>query len=238
MAMPSPAKRQTPMSAHSPGPLTEDELKIAGGLLGRAVKHGQSKMLAHSIMRFVGMKSLAVASECFLESVQNGEYGSMSDGSKRLRDDESEWGLLTEEDSPTTAYYANTANPAPPMPSSQSTGMPNLNDDMTIILRGGEDLNVPLPHDVPSIEEWSRTVIKLPKLAKYNFTYAEFIVKAEEDAELSQYGGFLMANFGPYAKTQKAKNRTQGVDLAHFLARVKFDGSGMTQGTFRRVLRD
>ena len=43
-----------------------------------------------------------------MDGVHSGQYGAMSDGSKRQRDDESECGLFTESqvevDSPTTAY--------------------------------------------------------------------------------------------------------------------------------------
>ena len=240
MAMPSPAKRLTPMSSSLQGPLSEDEMGIAGGLLARAVHHGQQQQLALRITRSVGGKSMSVAAGCFLEGVQSGLYGAMSDGAKRQRDEESEWGLLTEgADSPTTAYYASAENPCPPMPSgSHVTGTPMPGDNLVLILRNGEDLKVPIPSDVPSVGEWSKTVITLPKLADLGITYAEFIVKAEGDKDLSQYGEFMLANFGPYAKTQKAKGHTQGVDFAHFLARVKFHGSGTTQGTFRRVLRE
>jgi len=121
---------------------------------------------------------------------------------------------------------------------SHAAGTPMPGDNMVFILRNGEDLKVPLPVGTLTVEEWSRTVIKLPKVAKLNLTYAEFIIKAEGDTDLSQYGEFMLANFGPYAKTQKAKSHTQGVDFAHFLVRVKFNGSGITQGTFRRVLRN
>ena len=247
MTLPSPAKRLTPMSSSVRGALSDDEMGVAAGLLARAVHHGQQQQLAMRIMRSIGGKSLAVASQCFMDGIASGSYGAMSDGSKRQRDeDESDWGLLSEihtegADSPTTAYYANTVNPCPPMPGSSASAMSMPGDNMNnkhVLFRNGEDLKVPLPSDVPSVEDWAKTVIKLPKLAKYNMTYEEFLIKAEGDTELSSYGEFMLANFGPYAKTQKAKSHTQGVDFAQFLARVKFNGSGMSQGTFRRVTRD
>ena len=146
-------------------------------------------------------------------------YGAMSDGSKRQRDDESEWGLLSElegADIPTTAYYANTVNPAPPMPCG-----------------GGHVVfpQVPLPNDVPTVEEWSRTVIKLPQVATYIMTYAEFIIKAEVPVWRVHVGELWTECQDPEGKEPYSRS-----GLCTFPCAL--NGSGMTQGTFSRVLRD
>ena len=103
-----PGEAPAPMSSSVRGPLSDNEMGIAGGVLAHAVHSSQQQQFAMRIMRSIGGKSLSVAAGCFMDGVHSGQYGAMSDGSKRQRDDESEWGLFTESqvevDSPTTAY--------------------------------------------------------------------------------------------------------------------------------------
>ena len=238
---PSP-KRVAPNVTSVLGPLNDDEMCRAASLLARAVSHGQSQAVSKKIFQSFGGKSLAISSLSLLQNVEKEMGGTMADSSKRQRDVESEWGLLSEHESEcaacaleeqerqamTYAGYNSSASAGTPMPGNAMIS--------TFVPKNGEDTKVAMPADVSSLYEWSRTEIKLPKLQSMQLTYGEFANRAEIDAELSQYAKYLMDSFGPYAKHQRAKQYTHGVDLAHFLCRIKFNDR--STGTFRRVLRN
>ena len=237
--MPSPGEAPAPMSSSVRGPLSDNEMGIAGGVLAHAVHRSQQQQFAMRIMRSIGGKSLSVAAGCFMDGVHSGQYGAHV-----WRIQTSAWwwvrmGPFYREPSWGWQPHHCILMPMPwiPVPADAEWQPCSWNSDAW----WQHGLHSPQWGRISKclfllillpVEEWSRTVIKLPKVAKLNLTYAEFIIKAEGDTDLSQYGEFMLANFGPYAKTQKAKSHTQGVDFAHFLVRVKFNGSGITQGTF------
>ena len=175
---PSP-KRMTPM-AHS-SPLNDVELNMAAGLLGRAVSFGQQQVLAKKAFQSIGGKSLAAPSQCFLEGIQKEVQGTMSDSPKRQRDVDSEWGVLAERSAEDCAACAleQMDQPLPSYSAGYATGgTPMPGRDYALISKFGENTKIPLPNDIASAVEWSRTELKLQKVAHMNITYAEFLAKA------------------------------------------------------------
>ena len=223
---PSKHMRVSPVpQSVSMGPLSDREMSMAAGLLARAVSHGQQQHLAKTILGSLGGKSLAVASQTFLENMKQQMPGAMSDGAKRLRDPElEEWDSVTEtgHESPAASACAGCVADAAysrgslfmemPVPFPDKSPMFNVYD---------EDLSVPLPQDVSSVTEWAQTELKLQKVADKNLTYAGFLQEAKDDRALQQYGKFIIDSFGPRAKNKKTVNYTHGVDFAFFLSRVR-----------------
>ena len=71
-------QRKMPMSDSVEGPLTESEMYVAGGLLARAISHGQSQTLSKVILKSIGGKPIAVNALCLLNRIGE-EAGTMAD---------------------------------------------------------------------------------------------------------------------------------------------------------------
>jgi hypothetical protein len=99
-----------------------------------------------------------------------------------------------------------------------------------------EDVTIPMPNDVANVDEWSQTVLKLPKVADLKITYGQFLERAKNDPDLSKYANYIIETFGPHVKNRKTTSYTQGVDFAHFLCRVKYVQQSHGGG-FKRELR-
>ncbi|CAL1139877.1 unnamed protein product, partial [Cladocopium goreaui] len=214
-------QRVTAMSDSVQGPLSEPEMHMAGGLLARAITYGQSQRLSKVIFNSIGGKPLAVNAYYFLKHTGE-EVGTMADSSKRQRDfDLESWDNVTESGVnspaassragyPDISYQGMMPHVEPPFPGS---GKGFTND---------EDVTIPMPNDVANVDEWSQTVLKLPKVADLKITYGQFLERAKNDPDLSKYANYIIETFGPHVKNKKTTSYTQGVDFAHFLCRVKY----------------
>lgn len=124
--------------------------------------------------------------------------------------------------------YLSSVPVEPPMP-----GIHDLN-----FVFGEEDVRVPLPPDMPSVQAWARAELELDKVKHLKLCYGEFVRRAETDPDLRGYASFMMDNYGPFVHNRKTKKYTKGVDFAYFLARIKFDTQVTTPGlAFRRHIR-
>lgn len=228
------------------GPLAESEMRVAAGLLSRAVLYGQQKPLT-KLVEEVTKKSRGVVtgSQVFLAGLSSEVVGTMADSSKRQRDfeEESSWGILTEPSelgSPGSVVRASLAY-NPPKDMTGNIPMPGMGTMMdapvNILTPNGEDCQVPLPPGIPDVMVWSRTEIKLPKLAGRRWTYKDFVANAHNDPDLRKYAHFIMETYGYYASTSKTKNYTQGVDFGYFLCRVRFNPGDQQVPSFARTLR-
>lgn len=228
-------QRVTPMSDSVQGPLSEPEMHMAGGLLARAITYGQSQRLSKVIFNSIGGKPLAVNAYYFLKHTGE-EVGTMADSSKRQRDfDLESWDNVTESGVnspaassragyPDISYQGMMPHVEPPFPGS---GKGFTND---------EDVTIPMPNDVANVDEWSQTVLKLPKVADLKITYGQLLERAKNDPDLSKYANYIIETFGPHVKNKKTTSYTQGVDFAHFLCRVKYVQQSHGGG-FKRELR-
>lgn len=245
-----------------PQRLDDAELNQVAGLLSRAVKFGQQSAIAKKMHQYHCSKAMAVSAQSFMETLpgsSSSAAGTMSDASKRQRDPAEEalqecwehdmaqsWGLISSEpdQSPssmiaafngksgeypgTIPRYLASVPVEPPMP-----GVHDLN-----FVFGEEDSRVPLPPDMPTVQDWARAELELDKVKRLKLCYGEFVRRAETDPQLRSYAGFLMDNYGPFVLNKKTKKYTKGVDFAFFLARIKFDTQETTPGLgFRRHIR-
>lgn len=219
-------QRVSPMAASVPGPLNDQEIAQAAGLLMRAVVHGQQSIVAKQVNAASHGKPFAVHALSFLDDFVTGDCGSMSDATKRHREEEgdgSEWRLV-QASAPVSSYSGPPVMTETPMPS--SAGITEVST---------EDTAVPMPCDIKSLQEWSKTELTLPKVAHLKVTYGEFVDQARDDPELLKYAKLLMASFGFYAENKRTDKYTPAVDFANYLCRIKFQTG--TEQTFKRTTR-
>lgn len=228
-------QRKMPMSDSVEGPLTESEMYVAGGLLARAISHGQSQSLSKVIFKSIGGKPIAVNALCLLNRIGE-EAGTMADSSKRQRDfDLESWDNVTESGLnspvfsgcagfPDMSYQGQMPQVEPPFPG-YGKGLSN-----------DEDETIPMPKDVANVDEWSQTVLKLPKVADLQLTYGQFVERSKNDRDLAKYANYIIETFGPHVKNRKTNSYTQGVDFAYYLCRIKYSQKNHGGG-FRRELR-
>eukprot|EP00438_Fugacium_kawagutii_P028282 Skav227626 [mRNA] locus=C9358797:125:8101:- [translate_table: standard] len=227
----------------TPGALNERELSLAAGLLARAVTHGQHSQLSNLIAQDMHHRSMTGPALAFMTKVSEEMGGTMADSSKRLREDGSEWGVVSPPESPrgSGVIYRDGFPQAylPSVPKSylanvQGVPVPMPGTTRVFVAENGEDNTVPLPEGIASVSEWACTELKLPKYKDDNMTYASFVEKSKEDPELVGYAKMLMGSYGYYAKNKKTSKYTHGVDFAYFLCRVKFNP---VSEDFHRTLR-
>ena len=132
--------------------------------------------------------------------------GSMTDASKRLREDA--WEMISGgPDTPPQPMPVSThAAVQPPMrPSSSGGGYATTSEPPS---------SAGLPKGLTSVEEWGKTLCQLPKVAKLHLSYAELVIRAQTDKEINTYLGEYILNH----KTSSLKV----ADLKQYLQYVGF----------------
>ena len=225
-------------------PLTEAEIKQAGGLLMRAVKHGQTTSISKYMLVAKEKSSIIAAATHFTESVTEA-MGSMTDGSKRRRDLEdpddtvsscqdwdhvSDVGVFTPKKSESKAYpgpvtyTGGCGSLATPMPGKhQPSGVEN-----------GEDITVPIPEGNINAADWGLTFCDLDKVKDRNLRYSEMVILATSEPDMHRYLKFIQSSFGKNAKTKVTDNYTGGVDLAAYLDRIRWTATAVKPASFQR----
>ena len=228
-------------------PLTEAEVRQAGGLLMRAVKHGQTASISKFMLVTNEKRSIVAAASHFVESVPE-VLGSMTDGSKRRRDledpDESlscqEWDKISDVGgdnyySPKKSGGKSLAYSGPVTYSGGggylATPMPGNHQPSGV--DQGEDITVPIPEDNVNSADWGQTICKLDKVVARRLRYSEMVVIAKSDGEMNRYLNYIQGRFGKNAKSKVTNRITGGVDLANYLDRIRWTPSAV-EYTFQR----
>ena len=122
--------------------------------------------------------------------------GSMTDASKRARDDtwESTWDMVPTMQEPPQSQPSPSVGPVrmlvqhPVTPAAQHDGYSTL--PATV-----------LPLGITSVEEWGATLCELPKVVKLRASYQELVTKSETDPELRTYFlRYILKHSGPSPK--------------------------------------
>lgn len=136
--------------------------------------------------------------------------GSMTDASKRLREDA--WEMISgASDSPPQPMPVSTnAAVQPPMRPSSSGGGYTTTSEPTA-----------LPKGITSVEQWGKTLCQLPKVAKLHLSYAELVTLAQTDKEINTYLGDYILN-----------HKTSSLKVADFKQYLQYIGFGKDQKTY------
>eukprot|EP00435_Cladocopium_sp_Y103_P007772 s2835_g2.t1 len=232
----------------SDGPLSDQEIVRAAGLLHRAVVHGQNQSLVKPIARHIHGKQMSVHRGEVLEQVR--DLQGMADSSKRRLDvpdgdDGESWEELSEASfmdrlhgfrpdasggsSQVTAGYGHGDGSLGQKPKTQSA-----------MLAACQELtrhNTPYPKGIVSVMDSGRTVVTMKKYANMGICYAELVENAETDEDAAKYLAWIKATFTPtLADLKKNEKRTQARDLAMFLTKIGW--SKCEDGEFSRTLKE
>ncbi|CAJ1434988.1 unnamed protein product [Effrenium voratum] len=163
------------------GPLSSEEISLVVNLVGRAVRHGQAVQLAETINE---------SQESVFTLISNVPEN-MSDASKRRRDGTtqpipdspdtvSEWELAENANASQSGLngpsYVTKVLPTP-MPSTATSVADTVAKNVTVTL----------PKGVSSVQEWGRTIVKLPRWASKNWTYMEIVSENYKNKEVCKY---------------------------------------------------
>lgn len=212
-----------PRNAVTPGPLNEDEMDRCAELIHRALVHEQANGIVRRVANHIHGKQIAV----HVGSLMN-EAQAMTDASKRLRDDDSDWDQVEE------------TEPNLPMTSKGPTGSAGYERVMKSALTNNPEpaRDFPLPEGVKTVEQWGKTIIMMPKYADQNVTYKELVNRATRDSEAQSYIKMIQSKFTPKDGEEYIKKSTQAVDFALYLKKTKYgNGSSSASITFERCLK-
>ena len=222
----------------SDGPLNDNELRIVSGLLRRAVAHGQAHHISSLIAHQIGGKTDALPADHFLERLKDEMHG-MTDASKRRLQGVDEWDAVSsmpsDEESFMWRLHGNSADG--PAPSGASVGYAERpSSAVTKSAISAVDVSVKLPRDVASVEDWSKTLVKMKKYADFGMSYKELVELTKTDKEANKYVGWIQATYTPDPKDINQLNGvTQATDFARFLKKISWKKS--SDGDFVRELK-
>ena len=228
----------------SDGPLSEHEFAVASSLLLRAVKHGQSHYIMNTIRGAPNSKAYWVGGSTVLQDLHRAVMpnlpgpSSMSDASKRrLSEDDDEaasWDKVSasREDLSEAAFmdklsYGDSNVPAPWMESRS----PHLRamDEVR------EDIRIPFPSDIQSVEVWGKCFCETDKYKEENLKYDQLVQRAKHDADCKKYLKWLVDKYGfKPGVTPSDEKITPSKDLARFLQRSGWKASNTDVAFTRR----
>eukprot|EP00435_Cladocopium_sp_Y103_P013180 s2854_g3.t1 len=213
-------------------PLNEREITVATGLLSRAIKHGQQRLILDGFIHQPGgLKSLAVTADAVMKEMdfrgkRDREEAEQEAARFSAGCEDSEWDAISHAEASPKGYlgttrgsYVGEHHVPPPMPSSEKHPY--------------ENMKIPMPDGINSIADWGRTVCQLDKVKSKRMTYAQMISQADFDPEMASYLTFIKGKFGSDDSGNLPKKITPAVDLAAYLERVKYQG--LSEAIHRRI---
>ena len=198
-------------------PMKEEELFQCACLLRRVILGEQVPQLRAIYMQRISEAAnyelTKVLEEVVTKPSGSGLGGGMSEAVKRLRGDQSD-GEATE--GAESEGWSKITTSEPPTPSDAFVSDLSLYDQ--------QDLKVPLPDNCKSAVSWGRTICRMEKFKKNEWSYDQMLTmslsESPHSGEIRDYFRFLLSR---YATGGKVPDRiTPAVDLSMFLERIRW----------------